>query len=88
MHKGKLLPPMKRTKAGHHAAKRHSSKFFASGPNMAGDCTLVGLPMIVIQPGLEVIKFEDRLRLKIKHNDWLLADTCPQAANHCALFGV
>ena len=19
-----------------------------------------------------------------KHNDWLLADTCPQAANHCA----
>ena len=20
------------------------------------------------------------LRLKIKHNDWLLADTCPQAA--------
>ena len=26
------------------------------------------------------------LRLKIKLNDWLLADTCPQAANHCALF--
>ena len=26
------------------------------------------------------------LRLKIKRNDWLLADTCPQAANHCALF--
>ena len=24
--------------------------------------------------------------LKIKRNDWLLADTCPQAANHCALF--
>ena len=22
----------------------------------------------------------------IKHNDWLLGDTCPQAANHCALF--
>ena len=26
------------------------------------------------------------LKLKIKRNDWLLADTCPQAANHCALF--
>ena len=22
----------------------------------------------------------------IMHNDWLLADTCPQVANHCALF--
>ena len=28
------------------------------------------------------------LRLKIKRNDWLLADTCPQAANHFALFWV
>ena len=34
----------------------------------------------------------DNLRLKIKRNDWLLADvwlladTCQQAANHCALF--
>ena len=36
--------------------------------------------------GLEVIKLEYKLRLKIKRNDWLLADTCPQAANHCALF--
>ena len=36
--------------------------------------------------GLEVIKLEFILRLKIKRNDWLLADTCPQAANHCALF--
>ena len=25
------------------------------------------------------------LKLKIKRNDWLLADTCPQAANHYAL---
>ena len=33
-----------------------------------------------------VIKLEYSLRLKIKGNDWLLADTCPQAANHCALF--
>ena len=37
---------------------------------------------------LEVIKLEFILRLKIKRNDWLLADTCPQAANHCALIWV
>ena len=37
-------------------------------------------------PGLEVIKLEFILRLKIKRNDWLLVDTCPQAANHCPLF--
>ena len=36
--------------------------------------------------GLEVIKLEYNLRLKIKRIDWLHADTCPQAANHCALF--
>ena len=34
----------------------------------------------------EVIKLEYSLKLKIKRNDWLLADTCPQATNHCALF--
>ena len=33
-------------------------------------------------------KLEFILKLKIKRNDWLLADTCPQAANHCALFRV
>ena len=38
-------------------------------------------------PGPEVLKLENSLELKIKRNDWLLADTCPQAANHhCALF--
>ena len=26
------------------------------------------------------------LASKIQRNDWLLANTCPQAANHCALF--
>ena len=26
------------------------------------------------------------LRLKIKHSDWLFADTCPQAANHWRFF--
>ena len=36
--------------------------------------------------GLKVIKLEVILRLKIKRNDWLLADKCPQAANHCPLF--
>ena len=40
----------------------------------------------MLKPGLGVIKLEFILRLKIKHNDWLLVDTCPQAANHCALF--
>ena len=39
-------------------------------------------------PGLEVIKVEYSLRLKIKRNDWLHTDTSTQAANHCALFWV
>ena len=33
-------------------------------------------------PGLKVIKLELILKFKIKGNDWLLADMCPQAANH------
>ena len=37
-------------------------------------------------PCLEIIKLEYSLRLKIKRNNWLLADMCPQAANHCTLF--
>ena len=37
------------------------------------------------QPGLNVIKLEFILRLKIKRDDWLLADKCLQAANHCAV---
>ena len=37
-------------------------------------------------PGPEVINLEFTIELKIKRNDWLLADTCPQAANHCAVF--
>ena len=41
---------------------------------------------IFLQSGLKVIKLEYILRLKIKRNDWLIADTCPQAANHYALF--
>ena len=38
------------------------------------------------KPGLDVIKLEFILKLNIKHNDWLLADTCSQAVNHCTLF--
>ena len=41
---------------------------------------------LTADPGLEFIKLEFILRLKIKGNDWLLGDNCPQAANHCALF--
>ena len=37
-------------------------------------------------PGPEVRKLEYSLRLKIKRNDWLLADMCPQAANDLTLF--
>ena len=37
-------------------------------------------------PSLQVIKLAFILRLKITRNDWLLADMCPQSANHCALF--
>ena len=39
-------------------------------------------------PGLEVIKLEYILRIKIKRYDWLLADMCPQAANHCAFLSL
>ena len=42
--------------------------------------------VIVALHGLEVIKLEFILRLKKSANDWLLADTCPQTANHYALF--
>ena len=42
--------------------------------------------MAVGTSGLKVIKLEYILKLKIKCNDWLLADTCPLAANHCASF--
>ena len=34
----------------------------------------------------KVIKLEFILRLKIKRNDWLFADTCPRAATRWALF--
>ena len=44
----------------------------------------VGLRSVIVTfPGTEVIKHEFVLKLKIKRNDWLLAITCPQVANHC-----
>ena len=48
-------------------------------------CGVVYKPL-PCKPGLEVINLEFILRLKIKRKDWLLADMCPQAANHFALF--
>ena len=44
------------------------------------------MSLMKLEPGLEVIKLEYSLKLKIKCNDWLLADTCQQVANHCTLF--
>ena len=39
-----------------------------------------------VSPDQVVIKLVFILRLKIERDDWLFADTCPQAANHCGLF--
>ena len=39
-------------------------------------------------PGPKVIKLESILKLKIKPNDWLIAGTCPQSANRCALYAI
>ena len=38
------------------------------------------------QPGLEAINLS--VKLKIEGNDWLFADTCPQAANRYAFFNL
>ena len=40
----------------------------------------------ILNPGLEVIKLEFILRLKLKRNDWMLANTRPPAAYYCTLF--
>ena len=47
--------------------------------------TFAGRFTTVKVSGLEARKLEYSLGLKIKPNDWLLADMCPQAANHWAL---
>ena len=53
-------------------------------------CVLSSFVIHLALPGEESrhrgYKLEYILKLKIKRNDWLLADTCLQAANHCALF--
>ena len=41
-----------------------------------------------LQPDPDVMKLEYILKLKIKCNDWLLADKCVQAVNHCVIFYV
>ena len=56
---------------------------YASSDGSDETVLLEPLMLVYTKPGLEVIKLEYSLRLKIKRNDWLLADTCPQAANHC-----
>ena len=72
--------------------KENLSSYYFPGSDSDDFCHLLVAfaklfgPRLGPRPGLEVIKLEYRLKLKIKHNDWLLADTCPQAANHCALF--
>ena len=58
------------------------------GPNCLQKLSADDTRLVSLSPGLEVIKLEYSLRLKIKRNDWLLADMCPQAPNHCALFCV
>ena len=50
------------------------------------NAAIISVDQVEQMPGLKVIKLEYKLRLKIRRNDWLLADTCPQTANHCALF--
>ena len=69
------MPPGSMSERGKHCAS-----YF-------GIQTLVdALNQVDVSTGLEVLKLEYSLRLKIKRNDWLHADTCPQSANHCPLF--
>ena len=44
---------------------------------------IINTPLV---PSLEVKELVYSLKLKMNRNDSLLADTCPQAANHCTLF--
>ena len=70
---------------GHHLSTLgHVSTL---GPPSVNSWSLISQLLVrhLSTPGLEVIKLEYSLGLKIKRNDWLLAAMCPQAANHCAL---
>ena len=73
---------------GHHSITK-DYQFTKLNQNACVLICTISMSDLLIQPkrsGPEVIKLEFILKLKIKRNDWLLADTCPQAANHCALF--
>ena len=48
--------------------------------------SLVHSSVPLLSNGLEVIKLKYSLKLQIRCKDWLLVDTCPQAANPYALF--
>ena len=39
--------------------------------------------LLIPGPGIKVMKLELILWLKINRKDWLLVDTCPQAAKYC-----
>ena len=62
------------------------NRFMALLITVQGGSDLSELGLVAKKSGPEVIKLEYSLKLKIKRNDWLLADTCPQAANQCVLF--
>ena len=49
-------------------------------------CLLITFAYSLDPDQASVLKLIYSLKLKIKCNDWLLADTCQQAANLCALF--
>ena len=59
----------------------HYKSFFNRG-------AIIQSPLFRRAPGLEVIKLDFILRLKIKCNDWMLVDKCPQASNQSALIWV
>ena len=62
-----------------------NTKTVFSRDNLRINLQSYAISTIISQSGLEVIKLEIMLKLKIKRNDWLLADMCPQATNHCTL---
>ena len=66
----------------------HNSKITRTPKARPSSRWLYEVAVVSILSGPDNIKLEFILRLKIKRNDWRLADTCPQAANHCALLGV
>ena len=60
--------------------------FYEQLKNVMLSCVENEKNCVTLGPGLDVTKLEYSLRLKIERNNRLLVDTCPQAANLCALF--